>query len=474
MPTRSRCWLRNDRRSRRSCFTPARMVKACSWKTRKLPLKNSPVISRPLPSHLLAAKRSPALLPMSLGMIWRWRCLAAPSKHISRRCCRSSRESSVRLRRFGKNPEMANAPTPTRLPDAPARLAALTDHDRTLLVEAGAGTGKTALMAGRVSLLIGAGVHPKEIVAITFTEAASSELLERIERFVQLLLGGEIPVELREALPQGITAKQHENLESGARALDEITCTTIHGFCQQLVKPYPVEAGIDPGAAIIDPAAAEIAYQDLMEAWLSSRFGRDRGAEGLGRIPPIVGAGGEEDFFTELLIKAPDETLELISKTARFLKLHRTAHAPPATADPSTFARLAQVTTEFAAWYNNCGVAEPTTADLIEDLARVATLARQATSGPLTGRHIAELLFHTPPLACKKEETAFKQWGRKGKWKEASKTAGRGAAHGDQLGATGESFYQACGAAYRDFCANLGALAFQRFVVEFDALKDLY
>ena len=155
---------------------------------------------------------------------------------------------------------MADAPPAVRLPDAPARLAALTDHDRTLLVEAGAGSGKTALMAGRVSLLIGAGVHPKEIVAITFTEAAASELLERIGRFVQLLLGGDVPVELREALPQGLTAAQRENLENGARALDEITCTTIHGFCQQLVKPYPVETGIDPGAAIIDPAAAQIVY----------------------------------------------------------------------------------------------------------------------------------------------------------------------------------------------------------------------
>src|SRR3984957_4047686 len=100
----------------------------------------------------------------------------------------------MRSRHFGESPEMADAPAHARLPDAAQRLAALTDHDRTLLVEAGAGSGKTALMAGRVSLLIGAGVHPKEIVAITFTEAAASELLERIERFVQLLLGGEVPV----------------------------------------------------------------------------------------------------------------------------------------------------------------------------------------------------------------------------------------------------------------------------------------
>lgn len=132
------------------------------------------------------------------------------------------------------------------LPDAPARLAALTEHERTLLVEAGAGSGKTALMAGRLALLMVAGIQPKEIVAITFTEAAASELLERIERFVEALLAGEVPPELRDALPDGLTAEQKAHLEAGAHALDEITCTTIHGFCQQLIKPYPVEAGIDP------------------------------------------------------------------------------------------------------------------------------------------------------------------------------------------------------------------------------------
>lgn len=378
------------------------------------------------------------------------------------------------MRRFGENPEMTDACAPARLPDAPARLAALTDHGRTLLVEAGAGSGKTALIAGRVALLISAGVHPRDIVAITFTEAAAAELLERIERFVQAFLGGQVPVELQETVPQGLTAAQREHLESGARDLDEITCTTIHGFCQQLVTPYPVETGIDPGVAIIDPAAAEIVYQDLMEAWLSARFGRDRGAEGLGRIPPIVGVGGEEDFFAELLMKAPDETLDLINKTARFLKLHRTAHAPAAAIDPTMFLRLAEAIAACADWYNGCGVVEPTTGELVDDLTRVAAVAREAAAGPLTGRRLAELLFHAAPQACKKDETAFTRWGRKGKWKDAAKAVGRGASHGEHLSAVGETHYQACSDAYQAFCASLGALAFQRFVAEFDVLRDLY
>jgi ATP-dependent exoDNAse (exonuclease V) beta subunit len=369
---------------------------------------------------------------------------------------------------------MTSAKPSLPLPDAAARLAALMDHDRTLLVEAGAGTGKTAIMAGRVALLLAAGVHPRGIVAITFTEAAASELLQRIERFVGKLIGGGMPDELRDALPQGLSAKQRASLEAGAAALDEIACTTVHGFCQQLIKPYPVESGIDPGAVIIDPAAAELAFEELMKAWLSARFGRDRGAEGLGRIPPIAGAGGEEDFLAELLERAPDRTLALVDKTARFLKQHRSAQAATDGGGEAAFARLADAVAMLAGWYNGCGVVEPTTGELIEDLERVATLAREVGAGPLSGRRLAELLFHAAPDACKKNEPTFTRWGRKGRWKDAARGAGLKVTDGDRLSAAGEERYQACDAAYQEFRAALGALAFGRFVREFDALKRLY
>lgn len=45
------------------------------------------------------------------------------------------------------------------LADDPARLRILTDLDATLLVEAAAGTGKTALMAGRLTMLLVTGPH---------------------------------------------------------------------------------------------------------------------------------------------------------------------------------------------------------------------------------------------------------------------------------------------------------------------------
>lgn len=121
-------------------------------------------------------------------------------------------------------------------PDADARRRALLDHGSTLLVEAGAGTGKTALMAGRVCLLLASGLAPREIVAITFTEAASSELRERIERYVAVLLNNAVPKELAIAIPDGLSREQFDCLQASDKSLDELTCTTIHGFCQKLVR----------------------------------------------------------------------------------------------------------------------------------------------------------------------------------------------------------------------------------------------
>src|SRR5205807_5334666 len=66
------------------------------------------------------------------------------------------------------------------LRDDDSRLRAMAVHDRSFLVEAGAGSGKTAVMAGRIAMMLAAGIAPKHIAAVTFTELAASELLLRV------------------------------------------------------------------------------------------------------------------------------------------------------------------------------------------------------------------------------------------------------------------------------------------------------
>src|ERR1035437_4284678 len=96
----------------------------------------------------------------------------------------------------------------TRLADETNRRRALTELGSTLLVEAGAGTGKTALLAGRIAMLLASGAEPAGIAAITFTEMAASQLSTRINEYVTRLLSDDIPEELKVALPKGLTKAQ--------------------------------------------------------------------------------------------------------------------------------------------------------------------------------------------------------------------------------------------------------------------------
>src|SRR5271157_3998990 len=96
------------------------------------------------------------------------------------------------------------------LSDTRHRRRALTEFSSTLLVEAGAGTGKTSLLAGRVALLLASGVHPRNVAVITFTELAASELLQRIQEYVRDLVAGKVPDPLRIAVADSLNDKQLE------------------------------------------------------------------------------------------------------------------------------------------------------------------------------------------------------------------------------------------------------------------------
>lgn len=78
------------------------------------------------------------------------------------------------------------------LKDDGARRDAISCHDLSILVEAGAGSGKTAVMAGRIAVMLAQGVAPRAIAAVTFTELAASELLSRVRDFVADLAAGHI------------------------------------------------------------------------------------------------------------------------------------------------------------------------------------------------------------------------------------------------------------------------------------------
>ena len=122
-------------------------------------------------------------------------------------------------------------------PDQSQRDRIREDLDRTLLVEAGAGSGKTTSLVERMVALVRSGeCAVEQIAAVTFTRKAAAELRQRF----QVSLEGELA-----KVPPSDPAS--EPLANAIRDLDRAFLGTIHAFCAKLLRERPLEAGLDPG-----------------------------------------------------------------------------------------------------------------------------------------------------------------------------------------------------------------------------------
>lgn len=312
------------------------------------------------------------------------------------------------------------------LRDEAARLVAMTAHDRSVLVEAGAGSGKTAVMAGRLALLLAGGAQPKAIAAVTFTELAASELLARVRDFIDELLDGKVPRELRIALPTGLSAEQRTNLDRAAFAIDEITCSTIHGFCQRLIKPYPVEANIDPGASLMDAGQADLVFGDAVDRWLRDTLN-----------------SGEESLVSELVFQNPVKASELIATVAGALRNNRVLVPPDVGAIPQLATAFLKAAETYRAFVTS------TAAQEVESIASASAFMKTGETVVFaaednTPAALVRLLASVPhPSLCTAKGT-FSVYKKKGKWETAAKSAGLSKADGGLLNAQAEKLHLSC------------------------------
>jgi DNA helicase-2/ATP-dependent DNA helicase PcrA len=110
----------------------------------------------------------------------------------------------------------------------PAQVQAVTTLQGPVLVLAGPGSGKTRVLAHRVAYLLrAAGVGPRAIMAVTFTNKAAEEMRERINR----LLGESVPV------------------STGWRGL---TIGTFHSICARILRQEAAVSGLSPNYVIYD------------------------------------------------------------------------------------------------------------------------------------------------------------------------------------------------------------------------------
>jgi ATP-dependent exoDNAse (exonuclease V) beta subunit len=144
----------------------------------------------------------------------------------------------------------------TVLADQQARELISTALDETLVVEAAAGTGKTTELVKRILRVIETGrAEVTSLVAVTFTEKAAGELKLRLRQ------------ELEDARSRAGDEVTRMRLERALKNLEEAHVSTIHGFCGDLLRERPVEAGVDPLFTVLTEAQARRLYAEAFSAW---------------------------------------------------------------------------------------------------------------------------------------------------------------------------------------------------------------
>ncbi len=196
--------------------------------------------------------------------------------------------------------------------DERARGLARSVFDRPLVIEAGAGTGKTTVLVTRIAAWClgpgwdlaarelaggivaihpdavkarvaggGVAIHPDAVgarvaggvVAITFTEAAAAEMGSRLAGALRSVEDGErldwLPEDALPADP-GARALRARALRG---ALDRLRVQTIHAFCRRLLVSHPIDAGVSPRLEIdAEGALREEVVRDVLEERLPALF----------------------------------------------------------------------------------------------------------------------------------------------------------------------------------------------------------
>ena len=120
---------------------------------------------------------------------------------------------------------------------------AINDSGHNIIVSAGAGSGKTAVLSERVITNLKKGIHINEMLILTFTKAAAEEMRERIRKKI----------------------KKDKSLSNELDLIDSAYITTFDSFALSIVKKYHYLLNISSSVSIIDSSIIEIKKREILE-----------------------------------------------------------------------------------------------------------------------------------------------------------------------------------------------------------------
>ena len=198
----------------------------------------------------------------------------------------------------------------TEPPDQSARDRIATDTSMTLFVEAGAGSGKTKALIGRIVALVTSGeAELRSIAAITFTDKAGAELRDRLRTTLQ------------ETITDPTTPERVAELcRVAVDQLDAAAIGTLHSFAQRLLSEHPIEAGLPPRVEVLDEVSSGVEFQRRWSAFRDRLF--DDAA--LRRSLLLLFAAGASRTALDALAGAFEQNWDLVDE-----RVPERAPAPP-------------------------------------------------------------------------------------------------------------------------------------------------
>ena len=172
--------------------------------------------------------------------------------------------------------------------DEEARQRIRKELDISFAVDAGAGTGKTTLLIDRLAgVLLEKRVPLSRVAAITFTDKAAGELIERLR------------IKLEKAFDD--PAIDPQLIRRALQDLEQASVSTIHSFCSSILREYPVEAGVDPRFAVLDQVQADALETQAWEGWLKKSLEKEVAA--LSNFLKLGGTFNQVESLKENLLK---------------------------------------------------------------------------------------------------------------------------------------------------------------------------
>jgi ATP-dependent helicase/nuclease subunit A len=181
-----------------------------------------------------------------------------------------------------------------------AQRAAIDMRGQNLLVSASAGSGKTAVLIERALALLREGVNLSEMLIVTYTKAAASEMRER----------------LFDALTHAAEESErcdNDHIINQAALIETADIRTLHSFCGQLLKGHFQAADVDPMYRVLDPVQGAALRAQAMDQALIEWYERHR----VTMHSSIFTVDDEARALTECL--PPSDLAELIDQLYNFL-----------------------------------------------------------------------------------------------------------------------------------------------------------